>query len=52
MIINLEEIYDQYRKANFTDRLNIYLQFPDLRREFLEIDRREKNDPYENRRCD
>lgn len=42
MTINLEEIYDQYRKADFTDRLNIYLQFPELRNDFFEIEQKEK----------
>jgi hypothetical protein len=42
MTINLEEIYDQYRKADFTDRLNIYLQFPELRNEFFEIEQKGK----------
>lgn len=42
MTINLEEIYDQYRKADFTDRLNIYLQFPELRDDFFEIEQKEK----------
>ena len=42
MTINLEEIYDRYRKADFTDRLNIYLQFPELRNEFFEIEQNEK----------
>jgi len=42
MTINLEEVYDQYRKADFNDRLNIYLQFPELRDDFLEIEQIEK----------
>ena len=42
MAINLEEIYDQYKKADFTDRLNIYLQFPELRDDFLEIEQAER----------
>ena len=41
MAINLEEIYDQYRKADFTGRLSIYLQFPELRDDFLEIEQTE-----------
>ena len=43
MTINLEEIYDQYRKADFTDRLNIYLQFPELRNDFLEIEQKDRH---------
>ena len=42
MTINLEEIYNQYRKGDFTDRLNIYLQFPELRNDFFEIEQNEK----------
>lgn len=42
MANNLEEIYDRYRKAGFIDRLNIYLQFPELRNDFLEIEQKEK----------
>ena len=40
MTTNLEEIYGRYRKADFTDRLNIYLQFPDLGIDFLEIEQK------------
>ena len=42
MTTYLEEIYSRYKKADFTDRLNIYLQYPDLRNEFLEIEQKEK----------
>jgi hypothetical protein len=42
MTTNLEEIYSRYRKADFTERLNIYLQFPELRDEFFEIEQKEK----------
>ena len=42
MAIKLEKIYDQYRKADFTDRLNIFLQFPELRDDFLEIEQTER----------
>lgn len=41
MTRNIEEIYGDYRKADFTDRLNIYLQFPELRDDFLEIEQKE-----------
>jgi len=40
MTIHLEEIYDRYREADFMGRLHIYLQFPDLRNDFLEIDQK------------
>ena len=42
MTNNLEEIYSRYRKADFTDRLNIYLQFPELRDEFFEIEQKDR----------
>ena len=41
MTTNLEEIFGDYRKADFTDRLHIYLQFPELRDDFLEIEQKE-----------
>lgn len=41
MTRNIEEIYGDYRKADFTDRLHIYLQFPELRNDFLEIEQKE-----------
>ena len=41
MTTNLDAIFSQYRKADFYDRLNIFLQFPELRREFLEIEQKE-----------
>lgn len=41
MTTNLDAIYGQYRKADFTDRLNMFLQFPELRREFLKIDQKD-----------
>jgi len=44
MTNHLEEIYDRYREANFMGRLHIYLQFPELRSDFLEIDRKGDND--------
>lgn len=45
MIFNLKDIYDQYRKADFTERLNIYLQFPELRDEFCEIEQQQEKQP-------
>ncbi len=42
MISNRERIYEDYRQADFSDRLNIYLQFPELRNDFLEIDLQEE----------
>ena len=42
MTSHLEDIYNRYRNAEFTQRLDIYLQFPELRKDFLEIDQKEK----------
>lgn len=42
MTINFKDTYGQYRKADFSERLNIYLQFPELRNEFYEIEKQEK----------
>ena len=42
MTSHLEDIYNRYRNAEFTQRLDIYLQFPELRNDFLEIDQKEK----------
>jgi len=44
MTNHLEQIYDRYREADFMGRLHIYLQFPELRGDFLEIDRKGDND--------
>jgi len=41
MTTNLETISGRYRKADFNDRLSMFLQFPELRREFLEIELKE-----------
>jgi hypothetical protein len=41
MTTTIEKIYDDYRRADFADRLYIYLQYPELRNDFLEIDRKE-----------
>ena len=42
MTTHHEAIYSRYRKADFTDRLNIYLQFPELRNDFLAIEETER----------
>ena len=44
MIEHHENIYEAYRRADFNDRLSIYLQFPALRNDFLEIDQQEIRD--------
>ena len=41
MTSHRENVYDRYRQADFTDRLFIYLQFPELRDDFLDIDQNE-----------
>lgn len=47
MTINTETIYEDYRNADFMNRLHIYLQFPELRNDFLEIDQTEtRKDPF------
>ena len=49
MPTNPEAIYDRYQRADFTDRLNIFLQFPVLRLGFTEIDQKEEQRQQENR---
>ncbi len=44
MITRYEKIYEDYRQADFNDRLSIYLQYPELRNDFLEIDQQEIQD--------
>lgn len=34
-------ILDDYRKKNFEDRLNLFLECPELRQDFIDMDRRE-----------
>ena len=41
MTSHREDVYDRYRQADFNDRLHIYLQFPELRDDFLDIDQNE-----------
>lgn len=41
MTTSCEKIYEEYRSADFTNRLHIYLQFPELRNAFTEIDQKE-----------
>jgi hypothetical protein len=36
-----EEILKQYTEARINERLHLFLQFPDLRRSFQEIDRKD-----------
>jgi len=35
------DLLDDYRDADLTKRLHLYLQFPELRTEFIEMDRNE-----------
>lgn len=37
----IEEIIDHYRQSDSHRRLHIYLQYPELRRQFVEIDQEE-----------
>lgn len=43
MYMNEKDVIDEYRGADFTRRLHIYLQFPRLRSEFMAIDRNDLN---------
>jgi hypothetical protein len=43
MRLNEKGVIDEYRGADFTRRLHIYLQFPRLRSEFMAIDRNDLN---------
>ena len=38
------DLLDQYRRADFTKRLHLYLQYPELRADFTEIDRKDLHD--------
>ena len=39
----------QYQQADFNERLNLYLQFPALRAEFMAIDQSEVNNRIQQR---
>ncbi len=41
MRTTLETIFDTYRKADFIDRQYMFLQFRELRNDFLEIDQKD-----------
>ena len=36
-----QHIMKGYREADFTQRLNIYMEYPDLRAEFMSVDQEE-----------
>lgn len=40
MNTRLEKIFSDYLKSDFADRLYLYLQFPELRNDFFEIERK------------
>ena len=40
-MVSTEHILEQYRKANFDRRLNLFLECPSLRASFMEIDQKE-----------
>lgn len=48
MATNCEKIYEKYRNSDFVSRLHIYLQFPELRNDFLKIDQSEPNSDFFN----
>jgi hypothetical protein len=41
MAASYEQTCDDYRNADFTKRLDMYMSIPTLRNDFLEIDRKE-----------
>ncbi|HKI47780.1 MAG TPA: hypothetical protein VKA69_00520 [Desulfobacteria bacterium] len=41
----MNDLLDDYRDADFTKRLHLYLQFPELRLQFIEMDRNELFSP-------
>ena len=41
MAVSCEEIHEEYRTAGFSKRLDIYLQFPELRNAFHEIEQKD-----------
>ena len=43
MITRYRNIRADYKAADFNERLHIYMQFPQLRSEFIAIDRNEAN---------
>lgn len=46
MTINFEQMNENYRNADFVCRLHLYLQFPELRNDFLLIHLEEKNSAF------
>ncbi len=52
---SISGLLDRYRCADWNTRLHLYLQYPDLRIEFIEIDRndlcRKQEDRTQNARC-
>ena len=42
MIESHDKVMSDYTDADFNQRLNIYLQYPQLRSEFIEIDQAER----------
>lgn len=57
MTPRIEKIFDDYRRSDFMARLHIYLQYPELRNDFLEIDQKESttddlwSPKHTNNRC-
>ena len=43
MIADREQTIAQYREADFNQRLNMYLQYPALRSEFIRIDQGDRD---------
>ena len=40
MKVITRELLNEYRQADFTRRLHMYLQFPDMRAEFADLEKR------------
>ena len=36
---NIDDLFEEYRRADFNKQLHFYLQYPDLRPKFFEMDR-------------
>ena len=44
MIEHIHRVLANYQKTDFNGRLNLYLQYPELRAQFIEIDQSEQKE--------
>ena len=44
MIEHIHRVLANYQKTDFNGRLNLYLQYPELRAQFMEIDQSEQKE--------